>query len=211
MGAVIIKGLVSDTKWRRGILQRPDHRRVPIDLYRCGVQCSGGGVIGLDAGRVRGPSVGMELSADTRDNEGPASTTRSGAARCPASRRLLSYGSDSYGAGQQPQVVSFAPGCGASGPRPSRRREEAKALQNLQRRVEACRLTKGVTPGDPGGASSSTAVAPPASHQLLDNRPQLLQKVGRAEEVPLLMRTFQTASGCTMNDRCRYSNILIFD
>jgi hypothetical protein len=198
---VIIKGRVSDTKWRRGILQRPDHRRVPIDLYRCVVQRpGGGGVIGRDAGRVRGPSVGMELSADTRDNEGPASTTRSGAARCPASRRLLSYGSDSYGAGQQPQVVSFAPGCGASGPRPSRRREEAKALQNLQRRVEACRLTKGVTPGDPGGASSSTAVAPPASHQLLDNRPQLLQKVGRAEEaiirqVPLLMRAFQTASG----------------
>jgi hypothetical protein len=131
----------------------------------------------------------MELSDDTRDPEDLVSTTRSGAMRCPASRRLLSsnYGSEIYGAGQQQQVVSFAPGCGASGPRPSRRREEAKALENLQRRVEACRLTKGITPGDPGGASTSTAAAPAASQQLLDNRPQLLQKVGRAELlVPLV-------------------------
>jgi hypothetical protein len=124
-------------------------------------------------------SVGMELSADTRDQEDSASTTRGGAMRCLASRRLLgtNYGSDIYGSGQQQQMVTFAPGCGASVPRPSRRREEAKALQNLQRRVEACRLTKGITPRDPGTASTSTAVAPPASQQLLDNRPQLLQKV----------------------------------
>ncbi|XP_021922709.1 uncharacterized protein LOC110831246 isoform X1 [Zootermopsis nevadensis] len=121
----------------------------------------------------------MELSADTCDQEDPASTTRGGAMRCPASRRLLSanYGCDSYGAGQQQQVVSFAPGCGASGPRPSRRREEAKALQNLQRRVQACHLTKGITPGDSGGASTSTVAPAPVSHQLLDNRPQLLQKI----------------------------------
>jgi hypothetical protein len=144
-----------------------------------------GGGVGADRAGwagcwVRGLSVGMELSADTRDQEDPASTTHGGAMRCSASRRLLSanYESEFYGAEQQQQMVSFAPGCGASGPRPSRRREEAKALQNLQRRVEACRLTKGITPGDPGGASTSTAVAPPASQQLLDNRPQLLQKVG---------------------------------
>lgn len=132
----------------------------------------------------------MELSDDTRDSEDPASTTRTGAMRCPVSRRLLSanYGSEFYGGGQQQQVVSFAPGCGASGPRPSRRREEAKALENLQRRVEACRLIKGITPGDPGGASTCTA-APAATNQLLDNRPQLLQKVGRAEQLvpPLLV------------------------
>lgn len=142
----------------------------------------GSGLIGLDRAGcwVRRLSVGMELSADTRDQEDPASTTRGGAMHFPASRRLLgaNYGSESYGAGQQQQMVSFAPGCGASVPRPSRRREEAKALQNLQRRVEACRLTKGITPGDPGGASTSTALAPPASQQLLDNRPQILQKVG---------------------------------
>lgn len=134
----------------------------------------------------------MELSDDTRDSEDLVSTTRSGAMRCPASRRLLSanYGSEFYGASQQQQVVSFAPGCGASGPRPSRRREEAKALENLQRRVEACRLTKGVTPGDPGGASTSTAAAPAASHQFLDNRPQLLQKVGRAEQLIPLIFTY---------------------
>lgn len=130
-------------------------------------------------------SVGMELSDDTRDPEDPVSTTHSGATRCLASRRLLSanYGSEICAAGQQQQVVSFAPGCGASVPRPSRRREEAKALENLQRRVEACRLTKGITPGDPGGASTSTAAVPAASHQLLDNRPQLLQKVGRAKHL----------------------------
>lgn len=135
---------------------------------------------------MREPSVGMELSADTCDQEDPASTTRGGAMRCPASRRLLSanYGCDSYGAGQQQQVVSFAPGCGASGPRPSRRREEAKALQNLQRRVQACHLTKGITPGDSGGASTSTVAPAPVSHQLLDNRPQLLQKVGSLSKAP---------------------------
>lgn len=129
----------------------------------------------------------MELSDDTRDPEDPSSTTRSGAMRCPASRRLLSanYDSEFNGAGQQQQVVSFAPGCGASGPRPSRRREEAKALENLQRRVEACRLTKGITPGDPGGASTCTSAPPAATNQLLDNRPQLLQKVGRAEQLVL--------------------------
>ena len=130
-------------------------------------------------------SVRMELSDDTRDPDDPASTTRTGGMRCPASRRLLSanYGSEFHGAGQQQQVVSFAPGCGASGPRPSRRREEAKALENLQRRVEACRLIKGITPGDPGGASTCTAAAPTATNQLLDNRPQLLQKVGSVEQL----------------------------
>lgn len=130
-------------------------------------------------------SVRMELSDDTRDPEDPASTTRTGAMRCPASRRLLSanYGSEIYAAGQQQQVVTFAPGCGASGPRPSRRREEAKALENLQRRVEACRLIKGITPCDPGGASTCTAAAPAATNQLLDNRPQLLQKVGCDEQL----------------------------
>ena len=134
---------------------------------------------------MRKLSVRMELSDDTRDPDDPASTTRTGAMRCPASRRLLStnYGSEFYGAGQQQQVVTFAPGCGASGPRPSRRREEAKALENLQRRVEACRLIKGITPGDPGGASTCTAGAPAATNQLLDNRPQLLQKVGRVEQL----------------------------
>ena len=134
---------------------------------------------------MRKLSVRMELSDDTRDPDDPASTTRTGAMRCPASRRLLSanHGSEIYGAGQQQQVVSFAPGCGVSGPRPSRRREEAKALENLQRRVEACRLIKGITPGDPGGASTCTAAATAATSQLLDNRPQLLQKVGRAEQL----------------------------
>ena len=112
----------------------------------------------------------MEVSGDGAEHEDLTAVAR----RCPASRRLLAA-NDPF-LPQQPQVVSFAPGCGANGPRPSRRREEAKALQNLQRRVEACRLTKGLSPVDPGGPSTSTAI-PPGTHQLLDNRPQILQKV----------------------------------
>jgi hypothetical protein len=158
---------------------------------------------------VRGPSVGMELSADAADHEDPASTTRSGAMRCPASRRILgaNYGCESYGAGQQQQAVSFAPGCGASGPRPSRRREEAKALQNLQRRVEACRLTKGIAPGDPGGASTSTAASAPASQQLLDNRPQLLQKVGSLSRARCRSDTLLNSSCFEGNFRERHVDV----
>jgi hypothetical protein len=54
----------------------------------------GGGGVGTErAGcwvrRLSVGMVGMELSADTRDQEDPTSTTRGGAMRCPASRRLL--------------------------------------------------------------------------------------------------------------------------
>lgn len=65
-------------------------------------------------------------------------------------------------------------GSGAHWP-PSRRREEARALQNLQRRVEACRSLK--------ASNNETAVVAQATTSrragvpVLDNRPQLLQKV----------------------------------
>ena len=146
--------------------------KMSVDDHTSGIDLGRSGGIGRDRWmlELEPHSVGMEVSGDGGEQEELAALTR----RCPASRRLLAA-TDPF-LQQQPQVVSFAPGCGASGPKPSRRREEAKALQNLQRRVEACRLTKGLSPVDPAGPSTSTAI-PVVTHQLLDNRPQILQKV----------------------------------
>ena len=94
-------------------------------------------------------------------------------ARCrvPASRRLLSAGVQS-----EPQfaVLPFA-----SSYQPSRRREEARALQNLRRRVQAGRA-------ECADEAARTAARDSDEHQQLDNRPLLLQKVRRSAFAPFV-------------------------
>ncbi|XP_063241599.1 protein lon-1-like [Bacillus rossius redtenbacheri] len=84
----------------------------------------------------------------------------------PAGRRLpLSQQGQEAGA---EKTVSFAPGCGAGVPPPSRRREEARVLLHLRRRLEACRLSKAPPP---------SAACSQSRPQQLDNRPLLLNKI----------------------------------
>ena len=86
--------------------------------------------------------------------------------RCAASRRLLAAERSDFV--PTPPVVSFAPGCGANAPKPSRKREEAQAIENLQKRVEASRLQK-VRPAQPLVKHSA----------VLDNRAPLVHKVNK--------------------------------
>ncbi|KAG8262180.1 hypothetical protein J6590_057752 [Homalodisca vitripennis] len=81
--------------------------------------------------------------------------------RNSASRRLLEQHVAILGGG-------IGPSTGAHWP-PSRRREEAQALENLQKRVTQGLSQKALIEGPSG---SSTIFKPPK----LDNRPQLLQK-----------------------------------
>lgn len=82
-----------------------------------------------------------------------------GGARASASRRLLEHHASSLSVLQP-----------ANWP-PSRRREEAQALENLQKRVSQGQIQKAANDG--ASASTATLKAP-----RLDNRPRLLQKVG---------------------------------
>lgn len=81
-----------------------------------------------------------------------------GGARASASRRLLEHHASSLSVLQP-----------ANWP-PSRRREEAQALENLQKRVSQGQIQKAAN----DGASASTATLKASR---LDNRPRLLQKV----------------------------------
>lgn len=131
--------------WYRGCA------RAAIDLCGC---C---------AARPTRAAVGaMELQgADALEAAAPATPRR-----CAASRRLLAAERSEFV--PTPPVVSFAPGCGANAPKPSRKREEAQALENLQRRVEASRLQK-VRPAQPLVKHST----------MLDNRAPLVHKVNK--------------------------------
>lgn len=63
----------------------------------------------------------------------------------------------------------------ASGPKPSRKREEAQALENLRKRVEQSKLYKANQVVDPAGSASSSNAQ--LNNECLDNRPRLLKKV----------------------------------
>lgn len=122
------------------------------------------GNLSLCTGRLKRERVSPQYAMEMSGNEYGGG----GRVRQTASRRLLS--------GEHSPTVSLigggiGPNNSAHWP-PSRRREEARALQNLQRRVEACRSMKAATKTETSPAPSSS-VKPPA----LDNRPHFLQKV----------------------------------
>ncbi|TGZ46485.1 Uncharacterized protein DBV15_10158 [Temnothorax longispinosus] len=101
--------------------------------------------------------------------------------RCPASRRLLSqaahldfnfsnsnHSKDSPCAGITMIHTSNWP--------PSRKREEATALENLRKRVEQSKLYKAERIADPVVATTSS-INYELTQQQLDNRPKLLKKI----------------------------------
>ncbi|XP_054272828.1 uncharacterized protein LOC128993096 [Macrosteles quadrilineatus] len=98
----------------------------------------------------------MELGNDSGGSAGPRN-------RATASRRLLDHQHSS-----QLSIVGggIGPTTGAHWP-PSRRREEARALENLQKRVNQGRIAS-------DGPSTSATVYTAAR---LDNRPMILQKI----------------------------------
>lgn len=87
--------------------------------------------------------------------------------RATASRRLLEQ--HAHASSLSILGGGIGPTTGAHWP-PSRRREEARALENLQRRVN-----QGQSPVRPRAPAGTTH---PSSTTVLDNRPHLLQKVG---------------------------------
>lgn len=86
--------------------------------------------------------------------------------RTPVSRRLLNVSSQ-----QEPQ---FAVLPSSSSFQPSRKREEARALQNLRRRVQAVRVVQANQQENTESCNGNTKNI---SDIVLDNRPNLLQKV----------------------------------
>ncbi|XP_024944120.1 uncharacterized protein LOC107271116 isoform X1 [Cephus cinctus] len=107
--------------------------------------------------------------------------------RCPASRRLLSQTAHlaDFNVANSNHHQKESPCAGisiihTSGPNwpPSRKREEARALENLRKRVEQSKLFKANQISDPGGSSASTSTGLNTEQlQQLDNRPKLLKKV----------------------------------
>ncbi|OAD57066.1 Golgi-associated plant pathogenesis-related protein 1 [Eufriesea mexicana] len=105
--------------------------------------------------------------------------------RCPASRRLLSqtahladfnltngnYQKDTSSVG-----ISMIHTSNANWP-PSRKREEAKALENLRKRVEQSKLYKANRISDTCGSTSTSSVLNNDQIHQLDNRPKLLKKI----------------------------------
>ncbi|XP_071051293.1 venom allergen 3-like [Onthophagus taurus] len=87
--------------------------------------------------------------------------------RVPVSRRLLSASIQ-----QEPQ---FAVLPSASVYQPSRKREEAHALQNLRRRVQSLRIVHAKTGSET--AKSNNGNDGELQQEELDNRPQLLHKI----------------------------------
>ncbi|XP_015602222.1 uncharacterized protein LOC107271116 isoform X2 [Cephus cinctus] len=107
--------------------------------------------------------------------------------RCPASRRLLSQTAHlaDFNVANSNHHQKESPCAGisiihTSGPNwpPSRKREEARALENLRKRVEQSKLFKANQISDPGGSSASTSTGLNTEQlQQLDNRPKLLKKI----------------------------------
>lgn len=90
--------------------------------------------------------------------------------RTPASKRLLSAS-----ANQEPQ---FAVLPSASSFQPSRKKEEARALQNLRKRLQAVRVVQANTQHESVESTKYNGNGNGnANEQQLDNRPQLFQKV----------------------------------
>ncbi|XP_012287190.2 repressed by EFG1 protein 1 [Orussus abietinus] len=103
--------------------------------------------------------------------------------RCSASRRLLlsqtaaqlaDYNLANSNHQKDSPIISIIHPSGPNWP-PSRKREEARALENLRKRVEQSKLCKVNPISDPGGSSS--AMMNTAQLQQLDNRPKLLKKI----------------------------------
>ncbi|XP_043276133.1 uncharacterized protein [Venturia canescens] len=107
--------------------------------------------------------------------------------RCTASRRLLSQvanypefnvtNSNQQNFHQKEfPCISFIHTSGPNWP-PSRKREEAKALENLRKRVEQSKLFKANQISDPGGPATTSTQLNEEQLQQLDNRPKLLKKI----------------------------------
>ncbi|XP_076161033.1 uncharacterized protein LOC143143546 isoform X2 [Ptiloglossa arizonensis] len=105
--------------------------------------------------------------------------------RCPASRRLLSQTAHladfnlANGNNQKdsPCVgISMIHTSNANWP-PSRKREEAKALENLRKRVEQSKLYKANRISDTCGSTSASLLTNNDRAERLDNRPKLLKKL----------------------------------
>lgn len=74
-------------------------------------------------------------------------------------------------------VINFIHTTGPHWP-PSRKREEAQALENLRKRVEQSKLTKANQITDNGGSASTSSIQIDSKQlEQLDNRPKLLKKV----------------------------------
>ncbi|XP_017880973.1 repressed by EFG1 protein 1-like [Ceratina calcarata] len=102
--------------------------------------------------------------------------------RCPASRRLLSQTAHladyNFANGNQkdsasPFGISMIHTSNANWP-PSRKREEARALENLRKRVEQSKLYKASTVTDTCESTSASILNERAQ---LDNRPKLWKKI----------------------------------
>lgn len=87
--------------------------------------------------------------------------------RTPISKRILSASSQEPQFAVIPSTSNFQPSC---------KREEARALQNLRRRLQALRVVQSnlAEPIEVINASKTNS-----SYSQLDNRPQLLQKVSK--------------------------------
>ncbi|XP_003695701.1 uncharacterized protein LOC100864764 [Apis florea] len=101
--------------------------------------------------------------------------------RCPASRRLLSQTAHladfNLANGNQKDIgISMIHTSNANWP-PSRKREEAKALENLRKRVEQSKLYKTNRISDTCGSISVSSVLNNDQIQQLGNRPKLLKKI----------------------------------
>lgn len=86
--------------------------------------------------------------------------------RTPVSKRLLS-------ASKQSAEPQFAVLPSAPSYQPSRKREEARALQNLRKRLQAVRVLQANKPEPIEASSANNNLSP----EDLDNRAYLLQKV----------------------------------
>ncbi|XP_076292877.1 uncharacterized protein LOC143215031 isoform X2 [Lasioglossum baleicum] len=104
--------------------------------------------------------------------------------RCPASRRLLSQSAHladfNLANGNQKDSpcigISMIHTSNANWP-PSRKREEAKALENLRKRVEQSKLYKATGNTETSGSASISLVLNDNRTEQLDNRPKLLKKL----------------------------------
>ncbi|XP_076292848.1 uncharacterized protein LOC143215031 isoform X1 [Lasioglossum baleicum] len=104
--------------------------------------------------------------------------------RCPASRRLLSQSAHladfNLANGNQKDSpcigISMIHTSNANWP-PSRKREEAKALENLRKRVEQSKLYKATGNTETSGSASISLVLNDNRTEQLDNRPKLLKKI----------------------------------
>ncbi|CAL7948145.1 unnamed protein product [Xylocopa violacea] len=105
--------------------------------------------------------------------------------RCPASRRLLAQNArfpdfnlanGNHQKDASPLGISMIHTSNANWP-PSRKREEARALENLRKRVEQSKLYKANRISDTCGSASTSLLFDNDRIRQLDNRPKLLKKI----------------------------------